>query len=70
MVDNADKLSYEYRGFEIRLFHNSGRWDYNIPEITTQGYISKLNLYETKEKALKKAKQKIDNYEKRRNNYV
>ena len=70
MADNADKLRYEYKGLEIKLFHNSGRWDYNIPKITTQGYISKLNLYKTKEEALKKAKQEIDNYEKRRNDYA
>ena len=62
MTNNADKLNYEYKGFEIRLFHNSGKWDYNIPKITTQGYKSKLNLYETKEKALEKAKEQIDNH--------
>jgi len=63
MADNADKLSYEYRDFEIRLFQNSGRWDYNIPEITTEGYKSKLDLYETKKAALKKAKSQIDDYQ-------
>ena len=63
MTDNADKLSYEYRGFKIRLIQNSGRWDYNIPDITTEGYKSKLNLYETKKAALRKAKSQIDEYE-------
>lgn len=59
-TDEKQKLIYNYRGFEIRLFQNSDKWDFNIPEITTKGYKGKLDLYETKEKALNVAKNQID----------
>lgn len=51
----------EYRGYKIKLFHNSGKWDYFIPNITEEGYPSKRTLYQTKGEAIVRAKTQIDN---------
>lgn len=63
MGDSTGKLRYEYRGMEIKVFHNSGKWDYSIPKITTEGYKSKQNLYETKARALEAAQREIDSHQ-------
>ncbi|MFW6007338.1 MAG: hypothetical protein ACOCQ5_05050 [Halanaerobiales bacterium] len=62
MNTQDNKLTYEYRGFEIRLFHNSGKWDYTIlyNSQITSGYKSRRKLYNTREEALKNAKKQID----------
>ncbi|MFW6007577.1 MAG: hypothetical protein ACOCQ5_06250 [Halanaerobiales bacterium] len=59
-MNNPDRMSYEYKGFKIILFHNSGKWDYKIPRLTTKGYKSSLNLYDTKQKALESAQNQIE----------
>ncbi len=60
--NDTDNLKYEYKNFTISLFHNSGRWDYHIPELTSETPKRKKELYETKDQALKNAKIEIDNY--------
>jgi len=57
--------SQKYRGYTIKLFSNGRKWDYFIKGITEKGYPSKRPLYETKEKAIERARNQIKD---RRNN--
>jgi len=53
----------EFKGYKIKLFHNSGGWDYFISGITGKNYPARRALYETEEEAIEKAKIQINNRE-------
>jgi len=59
-MSDKTNLIETYRGYKIRLFHNSGKWDYNVPNIDSRVGKSKLHLYNTRARAIQDAKREVD----------
>ena len=52
---------HTYKGLEIKLFQEKDKWDYQIPEFDSEYYNENKYMYDSKDKALEKAKKEIDN---------
>ncbi len=55
----------KYKGKNIIITKNKGRYDYTIPGLMASEYRGKLDLYPNKEVAIRKAKKYIEYFTKK-----